>query len=55
MTSISVLTGKNIDNQRVEIEQVASAMNEILSSSQDISGHTDQANHSKKNMRGCLE
>ena len=51
MTSISILTGKNINNQRVEIEQVASAMNEMVSTSQDVAGHAEQANQNAKSMQ----
>ena len=51
MTSISMLAGKNINNQRVEIEQVASAMNELVSTSQDVAGHAEQANHNAKRMQ----
>lgn len=52
MADISDLAGKNINNQRVEIEQVASAMNEMVSTSQDVSEHASQANQNAKSMQG---
>lgn len=51
MISISVLTGKNINNQSVEIEQVASAMNEMVSTSQGVARHAEQANQNAKSMQ----
>lgn len=51
MTNISELAGKNINNQRIEIEQVASAMNEMVSTSQDVSSHAEQANQNAKSMQ----
>lgn len=51
MTSISSLAGKNINNQRVEIEQVASAMNEMVSTSLDVADHAEQANQNAKSMQ----
>jgi len=51
MTSVSELTRKNINNQRVEIEQVASAMNEMVSTSQDVSGHAEKADQNAKDMQ----
>ncbi|MDE8602639.1 methyl-accepting chemotaxis protein [Marinomonas sp. RSW2] len=51
MSSISILAGKNINSQKVEIEQVASAMNEMVSTSQDVAGHAEQANQNAKLMQ----
>ncbi len=51
MTSISVLASKNINDQREEIEQVASAMNEMVSTSQDVAGHATKANQNTLNMQ----
>ncbi|OUR85375.1 methyl-accepting chemotaxis protein [Marinomonas sp. 42_23_T18] len=51
MTSVSELTSKNINSQKVEIEQVASAMNEMVSTSQDVSGHAEKANQNAKDMQ----
>jgi methyl-accepting chemotaxis protein len=51
MISISVLTGKNINNQREEIEQVASAMNEMVSTSQGVASHADQANQNAQSLQ----
>lgn len=51
MTNVSELAGQNINNQRIEIEQVASAMNEMVSTSQDVSSHAEQANQNAKSMQ----
>lgn len=51
MTGISNLAGKNINNQRVEIEQVATAMNQMVSTSQDVASHAEQANQNAKSMQ----
>ena len=51
MSSVSALTRQNIDQQRVEIEQVASAMNEMVSTSQDVASHAEQANQNAQDMQ----
>lgn len=51
MTSVSELTSKNINSQRIEIEQVASAMNEMVSTSQDVSTHAEHADKNAKDMQ----
>lgn len=57
MTRVSIDANSNIDAQRIEIEQVATAMNEMVATAQDISQHAthadlDAQNTSKQAAKG---
>lgn len=50
MSSVSIQATQSINNQRLEIEQVASAMNEMVSTSQDVATNAEHADSQAKVM-----
>lgn len=50
MSAISSQATNNINNQRLEIEQVASAMNEMVSTSQDVATNAEHADSQARTM-----
>ena len=51
MRTVSGRANQSINNQRLEIEQVASAMNEMVSTSQGVASNAEQADVNAKNMQ----